>query len=298
MSGRPIQKATADVSTVIRIIDETAGTPETGVEHDTAGIDLWYRREGATATSITEAALAGLASAHDDGGIEHIGDGYYRLDLPDAACGSGVNGVAIGGTVTGMVVIGTYHALVDYDPYDAVRMGMTALPNAVVDNAGGLPISDAGGLDLDAIKAVTDALPDSGALTDIAADTARLTAVRAAVLTDWINGGRLDLLLDAVKAVTDALTAAAATNMAASAGTIVVDTVDTGYVETTTTLKGGGTASLSAVDDHYNGRIIIFTDGTLEDQATDITDYDGTTKVFTVTALTSAAADGVGFVIV
>lgn len=38
------------------------------------------------------------------------------------------------------------HAM-DFD--DAVRGGMTALPNAVADAAGGLPISDAGGLDLD-----------------------------------------------------------------------------------------------------------------------------------------------------
>ncbi len=47
-----------------------------------------------------------------------------------------------------------------------------------------------------AIKAVTDVLPDAGALTTIAADTARLTAARAAVLTDLIDGGRLDLILD------------------------------------------------------------------------------------------------------
>lgn len=51
---------------------------------------------------------------------------------------------------------------------------------------------------VDGIKAVTDNLPDSGALTTIGTDTARLTAARAAVLTDWINGGRLDLLLDAI----------------------------------------------------------------------------------------------------
>lgn len=33
----------------------------------------------------------------------------------------------------------------------------------------------------------------------------RLTAARAQVLSDWINGGRLDLLLDAIKAKTDNL---------------------------------------------------------------------------------------------
>lgn len=38
---------------------------------------------------------------------------------------------------------------VDLD--DSVRAGLTALPNAAADAAGGLPISDAGGLDLDAL---------------------------------------------------------------------------------------------------------------------------------------------------
>jgi hypothetical protein len=37
------------------------------------------------------------------------------------------------------------------NPTDAVRFGLTALPNAAADAAGGLPISDAGGLDLDTV---------------------------------------------------------------------------------------------------------------------------------------------------
>lgn len=51
---------------------------------------------------------------------------------------------------------------------------------------------------VDAIKVITDALPNSGALTDIGVNTAKLTDVRMAVLTDWINNGRLDILLDAI----------------------------------------------------------------------------------------------------
>lgn len=185
---RPILRGSTDQSIVIRIIDSTDGTPETGVVYNTSGIDLWYRREGATKTSITEATLAALDSAHSDGGIIHIGDGYYRLDLPDAAVASaaGVNGVMIGGTVTGMIVIGCYVTLVAYNPYDAVRMGMTALPNAAPDAAGGLPISDAGGLDLDTKLAATN----------------EVTAARMGALTDWINGGRLDLILDDILADT------------------------------------------------------------------------------------------------
>jgi hypothetical protein len=84
-----------------------------------------------------------------------------------------------------IIIIDTYgnasaeHAM-DFD--DAVRGGMTALPNAAADAAGGLPISDAGGLDLDAILADTNELQG-----------------------DWTNGGRLDLILDAIQADTNEL---------------------------------------------------------------------------------------------
>ncbi len=136
---RPILKGSTDQSVVIRIVDSADGTPETGVVYNTSGIDLWYRREGAAKTSITEATLSALTDAHSDGGILHIGDGYYRLDLPDAAVASGANGVAVGGTVTGMVVIGCYVPLTNFDFYDAVRGGLTALPNAAAEASGGLP---------------------------------------------------------------------------------------------------------------------------------------------------------------
>lgn len=113
MSMRSIVKDSVDQSVVIRIIDSSDGTPETGVEHNSAGIDLWYRREGATQTAIVEAALGALDAAHADGGIEHMGHGYYRLDLPDAAVATGVDGVMVGGTVTGMIVIGCYVPLIE-----------------------------------------------------------------------------------------------------------------------------------------------------------------------------------------
>jgi len=97
-----------DVSVVIRIVDSTDGSPETGVTAATAGLALEYRREGATSTAITEANLTNLNDAHSDGGMKHIGNGYYRLDLPDAACASNSAGCLVHGTATSMVVIGCY----------------------------------------------------------------------------------------------------------------------------------------------------------------------------------------------
>jgi len=66
------------------------------------------------------------------------------------------------------------------DNYSVTRgLTGTALPAAAADAAGGLPISDAGGLDLDAILADTNELQG-----------------------DWVNGGRLDLILDTIAADT------------------------------------------------------------------------------------------------
>lgn len=74
------------------------------------------------------------------------------------------------------------------DNYSVTRgLTGTALPPAAADAAGGVPISDDGGLDLDAKLAETN----------------EVTAARMATLTDWINGGRLDLLLDALQADLD-----------------------------------------------------------------------------------------------
>ncbi len=72
---------------------------------------------------------------------------------------------------------------------------------------------------MDAIQTVIALLPNGGALTTIGTDTARLTAVRAAILTDWIDGGRLDLILDATLAAAISVAAVAAAARASRAVT-------------------------------------------------------------------------------
>lgn len=108
MSLRQILEDSTNVSVVLSIVDSADGTPETGVVFNTAGIDLWYRREGAAKVSITEVTLASLTTAHTDGGFLTISNGLYRFDIPDAAFATGAAGVQVGGTVTDMVVFGPY----------------------------------------------------------------------------------------------------------------------------------------------------------------------------------------------
>jgi hypothetical protein len=178
-----ILAGSTDVSVVIRIIDSTDGTPETGVVFNTSGIDLEYRREGAASTDITEATLAALTTAHTDGGFLHIGNGYYRLDLPDAAVASGASGVLIHGTVTGMVVLGCYIQLVAYNPFDSVRLGLTALPNAAAGANGGLPTGNASGQ-----VAVASLANDSITAAAIATDAIGSAEISAAAVTKIQSG--------------------------------------------------------------------------------------------------------------
>jgi hypothetical protein len=166
----PIKAGTTDVSVILRFLDSADGTPELGVSAATSGLTIEYRRELGSETAITPSNGTAVNAAHSDGAFIHIGDGYYRLDIPDAACASssGVRGVLIHAVATSMVAVAAYIVLTGYDPYDSVRAGLTALPNAAADAAGGLPISDAGGLDMDAILADTaDMQPKLGTITDL-----------------------------------------------------------------------------------------------------------------------------------
>lgn len=151
-----ILKGSTNKSAKVRIINSSTGLPVTDTVHNTSGLVIWYRREGGTKQIVTLASLTALDSAHADGGFIHISDGYYRIDLPDAAFTTGAGDIFIGGSLTNAIIIGQEIQLVNYNPEDSVRLGLTALPNAAADSAGGLPVSDAGGLDLDAKLANTD----------------------------------------------------------------------------------------------------------------------------------------------
>ena len=135
------------------------GEPTTGLlfsDIETGG-SASYHRQGAEQVDFTLVTLASASAAHTDGGFILIDDtkmpGLYRVDVPDAAFATGVDFVIIQLVAAGAkntVMRPLLVDLTDVDLRDGVRGGMTALPNADADAAGGLPISDAGGLDLDA----------------------------------------------------------------------------------------------------------------------------------------------------
>jgi hypothetical protein len=139
------------------------------------------------------------------------------------------------------------------------------------------------------------------------------------ILGDWKNGERLDLILDSrmaeasidttagaidtVTNVTNEVTAdvtkisgsaTAADNLELSTLTIVPG-IATGTPTTTTMVAGALTED---TDDHYKGRIIIWTSGVLQNQATDVTGYTGSSKTFTFTATTEPCSADDTFILI
>lgn len=149
-----ILKGSINVTRYIMLRDSADGTPETG--YTITNLDLQYtRNRTAPAAKADATALAATDSVYGANKAIQIdatsSPGLYRVDWPDGAFATGVDKVILVVSGTGLDPAVEEIELVDYDPEDAVRLGLTALPNAAADAAGGLPISDAGGLDMDAI---------------------------------------------------------------------------------------------------------------------------------------------------
>lgn len=285
-----VKKGTNDYSCVIRIVDATDGTPETGVVWNTAGIDLWYRRPQAAHTSITEATQT-EGGAHTDGGFVHISDGYYRLDLPDAAVATGVDYVDVGGTVTGMIVIGGRINLVDNTAGDVyTRLGAPAGASVSADIAtvdtvvDGIQTDLSNGTDgLGAIKADTAAIlvdtGTSGVLVSSGTGTGQISLSSGEVTPTAASKTGYRLSATGVDDIWDeALSGHVAAGSTGAALFIVRSGAAQAGASTTITLD----ASASAVDDFYNDQAIYIVSGTGVGQGRIISDYNGTTKVATV----------------
>lgn len=142
-------------------------------------------------------------------------------------------------------------------------------------------LADGGRIDLlvDGIKAVTDALPDSGALTSIATAAALATV-----------GGNVDTI------VASTLSTAAAAQLEQNLNNCFTGTAS-GTPATTTMVSDIAVT----VDDQFKGRIITFDDDTttaaLRGQATDITACTAASNTLTFTALTTAPVSGDTFTI-
>jgi hypothetical protein len=153
-------------------------------------------------------------------------------------------------------------------------------------------------------NAVRDAiLSDSTPFPGASLTEARLseldaaTAGKAANQIDLIEGrlpsalvgGKMDSNVGAINNSTTA-----AVKLAKSANTIVEGAAIAGTLSTTQM----STDLTETRNDQYNDRVLIWTSGVLKDQATEISDYDGTTKVLTFVAVNGNPSATDEFIIV
>ena len=188
-----VQAGATDVTTYFQL-RTTAGADATGLT--IADFDMQYVRTGATpAAKVDAVALAAANTAHTDNrGIEVDATdtpGLYRFDWPDAAFASGVREAILTIKHASILTESLRVQITGFDAADGVRMGLTALPNAAADAAGGLPISDAGGLDLDAkIGALTFGTANrvNAQVFGMEANTMTAAAAAADLTTELQNG--------------------------------------------------------------------------------------------------------------
>ena len=137
MGNKVVALNQKDVSVRIRILADSTGVPNTGVNNSTTGLDIYYQRgENGAAVSggVSTSDLSSAGAPHTDWAFVHVTDGWYRVDLPDAAFAEGVGSTLCGITAdsfTGVSVTVDIEPLFKYhgNPTTVVSTTRTRFPS-------------------------------------------------------------------------------------------------------------------------------------------------------------------------
>ena len=171
MSKREITVGSTSQTIDVFIQDSSVSTGAglTGLVYNTASLTAYYRK-GATGTptAITLATQT-VGGAYSSGGFVAVDGtncpGQYRLDLPNAALDTaGMVTVYLRGA-TNMAPCVMEIEVVAVNKFDAVRMGLTAIPNVAQGSTGSIPVSvdTAGRVDVLKINGTSQTARDIGA---------------------------------------------------------------------------------------------------------------------------------------
>lgn len=278
-----VKKGTTDVTAYIVLVDSTTGAPETAIT--ITNLDLQYvRYRVAPSVKADATALAATNSAHTDNACIEIDatdqPGLYRCDFPDAAFATGAPSVVVTVVATGVHPAHLEYQLVDFDPQDTVRLGLTALPNAAAEAAGGLYTRGTG------VGQINQ--PANGQIDTNTVAMATGVVTATAIATDAIGAdevaagaiGPAEIATGAIDA--DAVAADAVTEIRS----VVSGTSDSG---STTSMVDA--ARTEADTDYWKDMAILFTSGTIAGQARLITAFAPATDTMTFSpAVTQAVA--------
>tara|TARA_Y100000361_G_scaffold36089_1_gene30564 strand:- start:22977 stop:24755 length:1779 start_codon:yes stop_codon:yes gene_type:complete len=205
-----IKKSTTSKIIELMIRDSSTGAGKTSVAH--TDVTASYVRESGTRTAISLAS-GSAGDSYSSGKWAEVDStntpGLYQLHIPDAALATGANAVTIFLKASSVIDKVIRISLIDADLRNSTTLGLTNLDAAIStrstfdhssndvtvgtnnDKSGYSitgTVTTANASDVTAIKAVTDNLPNSGALSDLA------TAANLATV---------DTVVDAIKVKTD-----------------------------------------------------------------------------------------------
>lgn len=247
------------INVFIQNSSSTTGAGLTGLVFNSAGLTAHYIRERAAAAAITLATQT-VTGAYSSGGFVEIDatnmPGWYRFDVPDAVLASGVNsvGLLLKGA-TNMAPLPIELQLTDVNLNDAVRAGLTALPNVASGSAGAIPTTGTGANQINVAggRADSNVTYFGGAAGTFAGGRPEVNSSH--ISGDQTTADRLEQWVDSWDS---------GTAQAGAAGSI--------------TLAAGA----SAVTDFFKGAWIFISAGTGAGQGRKITAYNGTSKVATI----------------
>lgn len=127
---------------------KTDGSGLTGLVFNSGSLTAYYIRQGdATATAIT--LVTATVGTFTSSGFKEVDatnlPGLYEVGIPNAALSSGVSVLVMLKGATNMAPVLVEIELDSWNNQDAVRGGLTALPNANAGANGGLPTGNASG---------------------------------------------------------------------------------------------------------------------------------------------------------
>lgn len=274
--------------------------------------------DGGTGASITMTGLAvtDIEIYKDGGATQRASDaGYTLLDTDgiDFDTITGIHGFSIDtgdNTDAGFYTTGSwFHVVVSSVTIDAQTVNFVACAFRIMaaEGAAGVPTvnlthvagstSDVSALATNVAAILVDTAdmqPKLGtpAGASVSADIAAVKSDTAAILTDTAEIGAAGAGLTALA------TAAALATVDANVDTLVLGIITGAAVTGTLSTTQASTNLTGYANDQLIGRVVIWTSGACDGEATDITDYVETNGVLTFTALTTAPGNGDTFKIV
>jgi hypothetical protein len=203
---------------------------------------------------------SGAAFGAASGAVTEISSGVYSL-AGNATDSNTLGSLVVLATATGCDPYLVEYTVVPYNPFDAVRMGLTALPNAAAEAAGGLYTrgSGAGQINQDANGRID---VNAKAWIGGTIPAVNVTGVPKVDLVDW-NGSAPNNLVN---------------GRVDSYPTVVQSGTAQAGASSSITLAAGA----SATDSLYVGELVYIHSGTGAGQTRIISAYVGSTKVATV----------------